>query len=554
MAIDTSGIRTQSQILGNVDGSGNGFREFIQALTVANDGIDGKTIDTTDPEFLIQAELAPVALELSNIYIIDDFKDRSIDVNKLLEVDNDPTYKANLQSALHTTAAGVQSLIDTLFDYQGSNVNKPRKTQSQAIGFQIFGRTTPPTTDVVVLAGTRVSTKPTSTSPAVIFQVQSTVTMFLAQAASYLNPVTGLWEITVPIIAVLAGASGNQQAGAIDVIVNSVDGISSTRNPAKTEGGQDKESNTSYAARISAAYSGSNTFTLPGRLSITLQQPNVSGANVVGSGNVLMQRDLGNGGKVDIYVQTNNNDQQQVTDELQTYSGAITSYIMQNQPVEANQATNPVAVNVFNNGSNVGTLIYGTHFTFVKSRDNVPIGTYVEWSSFAEDQIQLTPAGVAYIGGLGAVTDLGLSYTYDKRIAAIQAIFSASDGHALTEDIQVRKAKYAKLNVAVTVRVIDGFTLSDVQDSVASLLSDLYSISKSILGLGGIQSVIIATIQNGGASIGVSQVELGTLVLTLADGNDDVSAFPYTTDIYGNIIIQPNEFLQVGTVTLAAAV
>lgn len=554
MAIDLSGIRTQSQILGSIDGSGNGFREFMLALTIQNDGIDGKNIDMTDPEFLIQAELAPVALELSNIYIIDDFKDRAIDVNALLEVDNDVDYKANLQSALHMTSQGVQNVIDMIFDFQGDNVNKPRKGQDQSIGIQIFSRSNAPTTDIVILAGTRVSTVPQSNQPAIVASTQSTVTMFASQAASYLNPITGRWEITAAIKAVLPGSNGDQQAGAFSVIVNQIDGITETRNPSKTEGGQDKESNASYAARISTAYSGSNIYTSPGRKSIALEQDNVNDAIVIGSGDPLMKRDLGNGGKVDIYVQTNNNDLLQVTDELHVYSGSIVDYVMDNQPVEGNMEINPVAVKVFNGGSVVGTLVAGTHFNFVKDRDNVPVGNYKEWSSFAQDKITITAAGQTYIAGLGVVSDLGLSYTYDKRIGLIQAIFSADDGHALTEDVQVRKAKSAALNISMTVKLIDGFTLSDVQDSAASLLSDLYSIDKQILGLGGAKSKIITTVQNGGASIGVDEIEVGTLTLTLDDGNDDVAYFNYTVDAYGNIDIDRNEFLQIGTVTLTAAV
>jgi len=553
MSIDTSGIRTQAQVLGNVDGSGDGFREFILALNITTDGIDGKTIDITDPEFLIQAELAPVSLEFANVYIIDDFKNRAIDINKLLEVDNDPSYKSNLQAALHMTAVQTQALIDMLFDYHGSNVGKPRKGTTQAIGTQVFSSTSAPTADAVILAGTRVSTEPTSTNPAVVFATTSTVTMYAALAASYLNPANGLWEIPANIKAVSPGANGNQIAGSVKVLVNSVNGISATRNIAKTEGGQDQESNAAYAARISAAYAGSNIYTLSGRQGIVLNQSNVSACDVVGSGDPLMLRDLGNGGKVDIYVQTNNNDVQQVTDELQPYVNTQTTYVMENQPVEANPAVNPVGVDVYNNGAVVGTLTIGTHFNFVKSRDNTPLNVYVEWSSFASDAIVLTPAGVTYISGLGTVTHLGLSYSYDKRIGAIQTIFSAPDGHALTEDIQVRKAKYAELNVAVTVKLLTGYQLIDVQNSVATLLSDLYDISKDILGLGGIESIITTTIQNGGSAIGVSQVELGTLVMTLSNGNDLVANYAYTVDVYGNIIIPTNEFLQLGTVTLTAA-
>lgn len=554
MPIDMSGIRTQQDILGKIDGSGDGFREFILSLTLQDDGIDGKNINITDPEFLIQGELAPVSLELSNIYIIEDFKNRAIDINALLEVDNDPDYKANLKAALHTTDQGVQAYIDLLFDYHGSNVGKPRKGQDQSIGIQIFDRTSPPTTDIVISSGTRVSSQPTSSEAAVVFETQSTVTMLVAQAASYLNPVTGKWEIPAAIKAVLPGANGNKDAGAINVLVNSIDGISGTRNPTKSNGGQDKESNASYGARIIAAYAGSNTFSKPGRESITLEQDDVSGAVVIGTGNPLMLRDQGGGGKVDIYIQTNNNDLQQATDELHPYTNTVNDYVMTNQPVEGNQEINPVIVKVYANGTLLGTLTYTTHFSLVKDRDNVPINNYVEWSSFAQDKITLTAAGHTYIAGLGIATDLAITYTYDRRIKLIQDIFSAEDGHAAAEDVQVRKAKSAILNVSLTAKLLDGFIVSDVQDSIATILSDLYNINKPILGLGGVRSKIITAIQNAGATIGVDEIEDSTLVLSLVDGNDVISEFDYTADPFSNIDITENEFLQMGTVTLTAVV
>jgi len=546
MAIDLTLIRNFSQIIGNVDGSGNGFRDFIY-----NNTTPVGSIDTLEVEYLYQSFLAPVANELANVYFYEDFKERAIDVVTLLEVDEDETYKSNLQAALFLTADQLQTKIDGLFDRHGENVNVARKDETLATGFQKFVRTAVPTVDITILSGTQISTVSSSGSPAVIFKTTADVTMYVSLASTYLNPATGLYEIQAPISAVLYGDSGNQSAGSITVLVSTINGIETTRNDNATAGGQEAEGNSAFKDRILSAIPGAELSTETGIFNTAFDEDNVSDVDVIGTGNTLMERDLGVGGKVDVYLQTNNNDIQQVTDEAHTYSGGTNDYILDNQPVELN-AGYPVSIDVYDvSGNNIGSLTYTTHFTLEKDRDTSPSGPFREWSSLAQDYVSINATGHSYISGLGVATEIRVTYSYDSKILAVQEIYDDSDGHDVTMDIQVRKAKYAVLDVDLSARLLTGFTVNDVENSIATILGDVWSISERLLGDKGYQSVITQFIQANSVSIGIEYI-LEPLTLSLSAGNDDLSEMSATIDVNGDAQIDENEFYQIGTITVTS--
>jgi len=544
MSIDLSQIRTFDSILGTEDGTGNGMRDYILSLTLTADGFDGRTVDSTDLEFLTQAILAPTANEIANLNFIFDFLTRAVGVNALLEVDQDPVYKANLASALFRTDEQTQDLIDLIFNRHGDNLNVPRKESTQATGVQTFSRTTAPPGDILIPAGTRVSTTATSIVPAVAYTTVNDVTMVAATATP--SPTTGLYEVEVPIIAVQDGDSGNQAAGAINIIVSGITGISATTNKNKAQGGEEAEANDVYVDRINAAIPGAELSTETGIFNVAFSVQNVSDVAVIGTGNPLMVRDGGNGGKVDVYLLSNLNEIQPVTDEVHAYSGAQNDYVMDNQPVEPNLTLHPITVKAYLAGVFQGTLASPADYSFVKDRS-----VNYQWSSLASDKITLTPAGHTTITGFGGADELRISYTYDRLIAEVQAIYDDPDGHDITMDIQVRKSKSATLNIALSAELLPGFTLVDVQNGIATVVDELFSIGSRILGQKGLQSVITEVIQASAEDIGIVQV-IEPMVFALADGNDSLAQTSAVIDGNGNASINAAEFLQIGTITVSS--
>lgn len=101
----------------------------------------------------------------------------------------------------------------------------------RATGEVTFKRGTPADRDYVIPVGTQVFAPATSTSPSIFFQ--TTIGTFLP---------TGATEVSVPIQATVAGASGNVAAGTITGLASPIAGITAVVNTQPTSGGLDAES------------------------------------------------------------------------------------------------------------------------------------------------------------------------------------------------------------------------------------------------------------------------------------------------------------------------
>ncbi|APC82199.1 TPA: baseplate J/gp47 family protein [Clostridium botulinum] len=86
--------------------------------------------------------------------------------------------------------------------------------------------------------------------------------------------------ITLDVVAMTAGASGNTPAGTITLIVNPIIGLTSVTNEKDTIKGQDKESDTEFRERYKASVSIRNTNVYDSILSNVLRVTGVSSADI----------------------------------------------------------------------------------------------------------------------------------------------------------------------------------------------------------------------------------------------------------------------------------
>jgi uncharacterized phage protein gp47/JayE len=250
-----------------------------------------------------------------------DYVHRSQSFVTLLQIDNvsgngfsDPVatsaYKAALKAALgYTSDQTLQSLIDLQFDKLAKNVNKERLSGRPATGQVVFYTTTKPTLDIIIPAGTTVSTNADTANnvASVQFSVGGSYTLPAASAESYYNYTTKRYEIVADIACSNPGADGNVPAGTI-VNTTGTSGVSCT-NTASTIGGTDVELNSELAARCILAFAAVDTGTESGYYATAAEQVGIIKTKVVKSGDRLMMRDWDDvrkkhiGGKVDIWVQ-----------------------------------------------------------------------------------------------------------------------------------------------------------------------------------------------------------------------------------------------------------
>lgn len=258
----------------------------------------------------------PFATEAERVRFILDFLHRARSPSQLLTID-DPSgtgvssdvsstpYKVALKQAFRlTNNADVQALIDSAFEAYASNLGVFRRPGRSSQGEVTFFTRTRPTRTILIPLGSVVSGGGQS------FRTTQSASIPLNQIASFFNPVTGRYQVTVAVRAVGTGSVGNIGAGQIRRVESSIPGLSAT-NTAAMFGGQDVETNLQLVERARNRLSSVDSGTKQGYQQTAADVAGVVRVAVVGAGDPLMQRDLDSegvhrGGKVDIWIQGTN--------------------------------------------------------------------------------------------------------------------------------------------------------------------------------------------------------------------------------------------------------
>lgn len=258
----------------------------------------------------------PVATEAEKIRFIYDFLHRAQIPSQLLAID-DPqgtgesvtvessSYKLALKQAfLLSSNSQVQLLIDSMFEGYASKFGVYRRAGKAARGEVTFFTRNRPTRTLNIPLGTIVQ------GGSQQFITTQAASIDLNSLASSFDPVSGRYQVTVPIRAASAGTSGIVAAGQIRRIVSTIPGLSVINN-SKTFGGENVESNRELVERARRKLASVDSGTKQGILQLAADVPGVERAKVVTYPNPLMQRDLDGdgvhrGGKVDVWVQGTN--------------------------------------------------------------------------------------------------------------------------------------------------------------------------------------------------------------------------------------------------------
>lgn len=255
--------------------------------------------------------LDPFTTEAERLRLLLDYVYRASSFDTLLLVD-DPSgsgvsvppansgYKTALAAALfYSNVADVQNVIDGSFDKLAANMGKVRLAGQSAVGEVRFYTSGTPTQSIIIPLGTVV------TGGGIQFRTTRSATLAISQLASYWNPSTRQYSLTVPVRSAAVGRSTN--VGARQINASSVYGMSVT-NDAATFGGTEEETNAQLAARTRTALASVDTGTTQGYLQTAAGVPGTVQNMVVRSGNPLMQRDYDTelqrhlGGKVDVWA------------------------------------------------------------------------------------------------------------------------------------------------------------------------------------------------------------------------------------------------------------
>jgi uncharacterized phage protein gp47/JayE len=282
------------------------------------------TIFRSNPQIKVETGSAlrdtvidPFSSESERIRFVFDFFQRGRTPDLLLQID-DPNltgvsipvsqsaYKQALQVALYlSSAVDVQNIIDSAFEAFASNYGKRRRAGIAAAGGVTFFTSRRPGQTLLIPLGTVVS------GGGVQFATIRAASIPFERLASFFDPVSGRYQLSVSVRAVTVGSSGNIGTGQVSTVISALAGSLSVVNTAPMVGGKDLESNLALTIRVKNALASVDSGTARGYLQTAADVAGVIKANVVSAGDELMQRDLDEngihrGGKVDIWVQGSN--------------------------------------------------------------------------------------------------------------------------------------------------------------------------------------------------------------------------------------------------------
>lgn len=423
--------------------------------------------------------------------------------------------------AIAQEAQSVRGAIDTHLDRLLANWAIYRRPGTVARGSAWFYRLTIPIADIVIPAGTKISTTTTIESDAVDFVTTETITMIAAQASDYYNPNEDRYEIQVSIEAAYSGISGNVGPNNITAYTGTAD-ISGVTNKTATSGGSGGETDIEMRARGLSVIAGVNAGTKAGYRILVLTVPEVQNAIVVDPNDTEMER-VRDGGGADVWIETE--ETSEVTDTY-TYAAGEVYRALEFRP----------ALSISSVTANGVLLVPGVDYEF--SHD---AGSYKR-SIYSRDRLNwiVTPT-------VGATIEL--TYTYCNLIQTLQDLLDESENHHCGADVLAKVAYTALVNVTMMVEVFTGYSPSDVTAAVNTTITT--HIENLQLGDGVQQSDLIALTES---VPGVDSVVLPLDVFTVTrevsgieDGPDTVEGVP-TGASTGNLVLRRFESPQPGTI------
>ena len=358
-----------------------------------------------------------------------------------------------------------QSMSLDELDLLGESLGIVRKGPVRAVGTVFFATSSQPTQDITIPAGFPVATSTRAGAKSVqSFVTTANVTLFAVSAKAFFNPAVGLFEIEVPIKALIPGDAGRVASGSITSLQRQIPGLSAVYNKSATSAGKDAESNIEYARRIQLALLGTDRGTINGLRRFALADQRVVDALVVMAGDPLMTRDEDVAGAVDVYIL---GDELTISTQQEAYDGLDITF--DHEPLLFSTPTVSVV------GSVVGVLVEGTHFFIVKDPvlgDSAKSRDTLRWNRAATGLPALPTANA---GG----EMISLQYTFDKLIADLQSRLEVPDNDVLA-NVLFRRAVQVDITLSATIKVSPDTTISVLSDKIRSAIRGFVN----TLGLG----------------------------------------------------------------------
>lgn len=352
---------------------------------------------------------------------------------------------------------------------------------------------------------------PLTTTSGVVFQTTEQVAMLASAAASYFNPSTGFWEVTVPAESVASGAATRVGPNQVTRFLRGA-AFTSVTNLSAAVGGSDRESLTALIERYLLAVTGRQLSTAAGlERDVRAGYPEVQSVALVYGADPLLERAGSDAGAVDIWIKGRT--ELSSTDSV-VYLGLGQVLAISRPPL--------VTVASVTRASPAATYVEGVDYEVVY--DAGPLAS----SPRAVDGIRFLPGGTAPTLGQSVT----ISYTYDNLPRALQAAAAEPESDVLGRDPLFRRGIEVPMVHTAQVRLLSGFTPGTVLPLVRAAVlamfanldegdpvetSDIQGAARSIPG---VDKYVITRITRADVAAGTVDIELGANEFaTLADAD-----------------------------------
>lgn len=366
-------------------------------------------------------------------------------INATLE---DPDAIADFATQLGESEDVIVAALSRAIERIGSNFGLSRRPAVASKGLVLVFRSSPPIRPITVPSGKKFF------APTLDQEYAATDTVNISITGMTFNPVLNKFVAAIPVQSINTSLATVAAALQISVIRESITDIEGVVNEEPVTGGRDEEGNRDFSARIKTALSASNIGTKSGYRLLLLGLDDIKDASIVGAGDPLMARDLGDGGSVDAYI----------TDSI---------------PVQISE-TSLLGINTVD----LSGLGFGP-WVFTPSRQ--PIVDNVSLVSPPADFI--TKDASVYAGSIRAKDTIQFStdptsgtvvYFANDNVNRTQVYLDDDERKILGSDVLVKEAVTVLVFVVFRIVVLSGFSKSVVQSNVQTAITQLVS----TLGIG----------------------------------------------------------------------
>jgi len=398
--------------------------------------LDSRNLDVTPKSVISDLFLVPTATEVTKLKILVSLVAGLQSFESIKNTIANTEFLTQVAEALDVTVDQVRIIISGTLDKLAANYNKTRKAAMASTGIANLYR--PDIPDPGELA----TLVPLGTIVTTAAGITYSTTQAVPYSNFYYSGTLGAYVLDVPIECTTVGTIGNIPVEAIVILSTPVPNWGNVTNFTEITNGLDIESDTNFASRMELEIAGNNVGTKKGIESVLLQTfPQVSDLITVGAGDPAMTRDLGWGGKVDIYIL----EKSYILFAWSfNYNGEDTTFATGLRPISATSAISP----------SEGTLTFTRDTTSVY-KDSTQSKDFFSWS--------VKPAGPY-------PKTITISYYYDKNVVDVQD-FMAQDAYNTGADVLVKQSTEVPIDILCDVTTLTGYSKDTVKTDILNVLT-----------------------------------------------------------------------------------